>query len=371
MALKSSKTSLRIVVDAHQKIALQALLRGADYLRHPLAPQSLLPQEKFLNFPLKVSGTHIGAGLPDALLGRVAVVFAAIVTAMHYGTGSPLTVMEYNTLREAYEAALKQWDYYQHLVDTTSQAWLLKDAADLELVLDTWQEGTPLNARKQGLLLTLSGADAIYEPRQFEEWYERGVRCVGLIYRNKTQYCNDYNDSGYGLTRKGRELLEVLADYHVIVDLMNISRKAFYEVVDRYEGPLLVSHAKLEDKNWFHSADLSRHAVCSLAERNGVVGLRISESEHNSAYGGNYRPSLRLWAQWADTICQWTGSNAHVAFGSNLATPFYSCHTPEEIDTTGDLWKLRAELEAFGFSAEDVEAFMSGNLLRLLRQALR
>jgi membrane dipeptidase len=351
MTLETPKIPPQIVVDAHQKIALQTLLSGIDYLRHPLA-QGHAPA---------------AAGLPDALLGRVAVVFAACVTIARPKSASARFVMHYDHPREAYRAALRQWEVYQRLADTHSQVWLLHAAADLHQVLQTWQPNTPLNARRQGLLLTLTGADPILEPRQFEEWYARGVRCVGLAYA-PTRYSGDCEARADGLSKQGHALLEVLADYQVIVDLARISEKGFFEVLDRYDGPLLISHARLADKA--HHADaISRSMACRLAARDGVVALRLLHlSEALRPHGR--RPALRVIAEMVDMVCQWTGSSAHVAIGSDLASPQSLEDAPLDIDTTGDLWKLWALLEAYGFSAADVEAIMAGNLLRLLRRAL-
>lgn len=348
MTLEKPKIPPQIIVDAHQKIARQALLYGDDYLRHPLA----------LGMRPSV------AGLPDALLGRLAVVFAAITTTRAPNTAKQLRFEQYDTPRGAYEQALAQWDYYQRLSDTTSQVWLLREAADLHHVLETWQPDTPLNLRRQGLVVTLSGADPILEPRQFEEWYARGVRCVALAYA-PTRYSGDCEARGDGLSKQGYELLEVLADYQAIVDLVRISEKGFFEVLDRYDGPLMASAARLEDKSRKSDA-LSPTMIRRLAERDGVIALRL----HHMARFSNTPPSLHTVAQQIDAVCQWTGSSAHVALGSDL-NGLYSLHdAPHGLDTTGGLWKLRQALYERGFSAADVEAIMAGNLLRLVQRAL-
>lgn len=351
MTLEKPKIPPQIIVDAHQKIALQTLYNGVDYLRHPLA------------LPLG----HSGAGLPDALLGRVAVVFAAIVTLARPKQQPAVPSMHYDTPQQAYQAALRQWDSYQALADKTGQIWLIQTAADLEQVLSTWQPDVPLNVRRQGLLLTLTGADPILEPRQFEEWYARGVRCVGLAY-TPTRYSGDCEARADGLSKQGYELLEVLADYQTIVDLQRLSEKAAHETLDRYDGPLLISHARLLDKAQ-HSDAIRRTTIQRLAERDGVIALRLIHLSE-AVRSHSRRPPLRVIAEMVDTVCQWTGSSAHVAIGSDLASPGSLEDAPLDVDTTGDLWKLHRLLEAYGFSPADVEAIMAGNLLRLVRRAL-
>ncbi len=351
MTLEKPEIPPRIVVDAHQKIALQTLYSGVDYLRHPLT----LPPGRS------------GAGLPDALLGRVAVVLAAIVTLARLKKYEASPAMHYDTPKQAHQVALRQWDVYQGLADKTDQIWLVQTAADLNQVLSTWQPDVPLNQRRQGFVLSLSGADPIFEPRQFEDWYARGVRCVGLAY-TPTRYSGDCDARGDGLSQEGRELLDVLADYRIIVDLQRLSAKAAYEILDRYDGPLLVSHARLENRAQ-HSDAISRHMIQRLAERDGVAALRLIHLS-DAVCSGNRRPPLRVIAEMVDRVCQWTGSSAHVAIGSDLASPSSLEDAPFDVDTTGDLWKLHQLLEGYGFSVEDVTAIMAGNLLRLLRRAL-
>ncbi len=351
MTLEKPEIPPRIVVDAHQKIALQALYSGVDYLRHPLT----LPPGRS------------GAGLPDALLGRVAVVLAAIVTLSRAKQHPASPAMHYDTPKQAHQVALRQWDVYQALADKTDQIWLIQTAADLDQVLSTWWPDVPLNQRRQGFVLSLSGAEPILEPRQFEEWHARGVRCVGLAYTS-TRYSDDCDARGEGLSKAGRELLDVLADYRTIVDLQRLSAKAAHEILDRYDGPLLVSHARLEDRAQ-HSDAISRHMIQRLAERDGVAALRLLHLS-DAVCSGHRRPPLRVIAEMVDRVCQWTGSSAHVALGSDLASPSSLEDAPFDVDTTGDLWKLARLLDGYGFSAEDVAAIMAGNLLRLLRQAL-
>ncbi len=353
MTLETPKIPPQIIVDGHQKIALQAFYDGLDYLRHPLA----------------LGHRPSTAGLPDALLARIAVVISAIVTIQRPKDQRIPLPMHYDDPRGAYRAALRQWDYYQHLADKTNQVWLVQTAADLHEVLETWQPETPLNQRRQGLVLALSGADPILEPRQFEEWHERGVRCVGLAYAN-TRYVGSYAKRDDGLTKQGHELLDVLADYQTIVDVARISEKGLYQVLDRYDGPLLVSHGYPESRGFDYEAEtVSRNAVCRLAERDGVVAVRLL---HWPLWARPHRqrPPLRAAAELIDTVCQWTGSSAHVAIGSDLASALSLEDAPLDIDSTGDLWKLHSLLASYGFSAADVQAIMAGNLLRLLQRAL-
>jgi membrane dipeptidase len=351
MALENTQPTPQIIIDAHQKIAHQALYLGHDYLRHPLA----LGEQPSV------------AGLPDALLGRLALVFASIWT-LPQEKGRQSVLPRYKTPRQAYELALRQWDYYQRLVDNSSQIWLVRSASDLDQVLQTWQPDTPLNERRQGLLLALSGADPILEPRQFDEWYERGVRCVGLAYL-ETRYSGSASEDNIGLTLLGFKLLDVLAEHQVLLDLARISRRSFLEALDRYDGPLLISHTHgertIDDEEDDEDNISFRHLVCRLAERDGVVGVTARHPSNRSK-----KASLDTLVERIDRICQWIGSSDHTAIGSNLIPSIAEVAAPKDIETTGDLWKVRQALARRGYQPADVEAILAGNWLRLLRRAL-
>jgi len=62
-----------------------------------------------------------------------------------------------------------------------------------------------------------------------------------------------------------------------------------------------------------------------------------------------------------------TGSAAHVGIGSDFDGGFGSESIPQGIDTVTDLLEIGKGLAERGFSEADVEAVMSGNMLRKLR----
>src|SRR5690606_9455364 len=117
---------------------------------------------------------------------------------------------------------------------------------------------------RQGLVLLMENADPILEPRQFEEWYERGVRIVGPAWEG-TRYCGGTGQPG-GLTAVGRELLEVMASFNAILDLSHMAEQSFLESLDLYEGILIASHS---NPRRFRNTDrhLSDTMIRRLAER--------------------------------------------------------------------------------------------------------
>ena len=243
-----------LVVDAHEDIAYNFLRFGRDY-RTSVALKRR--QEAAGDHPNGIATV----GLPDALLGRVGVVFATIFTAPQSAPGATsFDATHYSTPAEAYRIAEKQLDYYQRLADESGRILLVRRQAELDAVLKTWEPGTEFADHKQGMVLLMENADPIIEPKQFEEWYERGLRIVGPAWA-ASRYCGGTGQPG-PLTNLGRELLEVMASFNAILDLSHMAEESFLEAVDRYEGVMIASHS---NSRRFRNSD--RHLSADMVRR--------------------------------------------------------------------------------------------------------
>jgi membrane dipeptidase len=355
-----------IVVDAHQDIAYNALCNARDYRRSALQTRQRETDPEFV----KHRGTAT-VGLPDALLGRVAVVCATLFVAPYRkNENPPWSAITYKTPQEAYQLATAQVDYYERLADETEKIRLVKTAADLNAVLATWDEGRELHEHVQGLVLLMESADPVIEPQQFEEWYERGVRLVGPAWSG-TRYAGGTGMPG-PLTQLGHELLDVMADFNAILDLSHLAEEACLQALDQYTGIVIASHS-----NPRRFRDTDRHLtdtiIQRLAERDGVMGI----VPYNSFLSNDWRKGdpkdktpLSVVIDAMDYICQLTGSAAHVGIGSDFDGGFGRESIPQGLDTVTDLLTIADALRHRGYSQADMEAVLSGNMLRKLRQAL-
>src|SRR5256885_1067864 len=197
------------VVDAHEDIAVTAILFGRDFTE-----SAYLKRKREANADFTKTWGIATTGLPESLLGRVGIIFGTLFVEPKW---SSLTGANYETPVEAYKQALKQIDVYHRLAETNSRIGLIRNQAELSNVLATWAEGTDFEQHKVGIMISMEGADPVLEPKQFEEWYERGVRAIGLAW-SETRYTGGTHRPG-PLTNLGRELLEVLEPLNVILDL--------------------------------------------------------------------------------------------------------------------------------------------------------
>ncbi len=352
-----------LIVDAHEDIAYNAVRFGRDY-RNSVARTR----------QLEAGGDHptgiATLGLPDSLLGRVALVFSTLFVAPDSAAGMLPDSPRYKTPAEAYRLARQQLDYYQRLADETDKIRLVRTQSELDAVLKTWEPGTEMADHVQGFVLLMENADPIIEPKQFEEWYEQGVRIVGPAWAG-TRYCGGTGQPG-PLTGLGRELLEVMAGFNAILDLSHMAEEAYLEAVDRYEGVIIASHSNPRS---FRSTDrhLSDDMIRRLAERDGVMGIVI----YNNFLSNDWRKGsprsdvpFSVVLDAIDTVCQLTGSAAHVGIGTDFDGGFGLENLPAGFDTVTDLWRIGDGLRARGYAEADIEAILGANMLRKLRQSL-
>lgn len=350
------------IVDAHEDIAWAALALGRDYRRSALETRRL--EEGTEN--ARRNGRCM-LGLPEWLQGNVVVVFGSIYLSPRRTEELSWDPQSYADEEEAYRRANEQMDYYERLAEQAEAVRLIRNRADLEAVLASWDEDKP----QVGIIPAMEGADPIRRPEDVEYWYERGVRVVGLAWAAGSRYAGGNRAPG-PLTDAGRALLEVLAEFGLILDVTHLAEEAFWEVVDRYEGPVVATHSNPRAMVP-GPRQLSDRMIRALAERGGVIGIvpynRFLKPEWSPA-DGKEAVTLQDVAAAVDHVCQVVGDAAHVGIGSDFDGGFGAEAAPLGIDTVADLPKIADALAERGFTEKDIAAVMGENWLRVLRTAL-
>jgi membrane dipeptidase len=176
------------------------------------------------------------------------------------------------------------------------------------------------------------------------------------------------------LTDLGRELLEVMASFGMILDLSHMAPEACQEALERYEGPLFASHANpLRFRKNRPDRNLSDDIIRLIAERGGAIGIM----PYNLFLLQDWQLGDRKDAATMDHVvaaidhvCEITGSAQHIGIGSDFDGGFGAASTPAGFDTVADLWEIGRALASRGYVSEDVAAILSGNFLRILRAGL-
>ena len=363
MAAQPSLPLPPLIVDAHEDIAWNWLEFGRD------------PRENAYDVRARESGTWIisaagqrTTGLPQWIQGRIGIIFATlfVMPRSHAWTASLTQV--YSTPQEAHQRAVEQMDRYHELAAGDAFR-LITSRQALDDVLAAW---SPERSQPPpiGLVIAMEGADPIETPDQVAEWYARGLRIIGPAWA-ATRYAGGTGEPG-PLTELGRGLLRAMAEFRMILDLSHSAEEAFFEAVDSYAGPIIASHS---NPRAFLPTDrgLSDEMIRRLAGRGGVIGIVPYNSYLMPGWEAGDPRSLvtvETVAQAVDYVAQLTGSVENVGLGSDFDGGFGADSLPEGMDTIADLQQIADALAAWGYTAEQVEAVMSNNWLRVLREAL-
>ena len=160
----------------------------------------------------------------------------------------------------------------------------------------------------------------------------------------------------------------------MILDTSHMAEEAFFQAIDRYDGPIIASHS-----NPRRYADTDRHLsddmIRALVQRDGVIGIVpfnafLLPDWQRSRGDPNEAADLTHVVRAIDYVCQRAGDALHVGLGTDFDGGFGAEATPVGIDTVADLQKIGDGLKDAGYSPADIEAIMSGNWLRMLRQSL-
>ncbi len=354
-----------LIVDAHEDIAWNILTFGRDYTR---SARQIREIEADGIAPAANGNTLLGKA--DWLAGQVAVIFATLYNAPAAYRYGDWDTQYYRDQEEAYRHAQAQLDAYDRLCGADPTFRLISTQADLSAVLQTWEHGAGEADRQIGLVPLMEGADPIRDPQEAHEWFERGVRIVGLSWE-ATRYAGGTHEPG-PLTADGRRLLDVMAEVGMILDISHLAEEACYQALEAYPGPLIASHSN--PRRFLPTPrGLTDPMIAMVAERDGVIGI----VPYNAFLKPGWRKGDRREAvglaevvSAIDHVCQVTGSAAHVGLGSDFDGGFGLEHVPVGLDSVADLQKLAPLLQERGYRDEDVAAILGYNWIRVLARSL-
>jgi membrane dipeptidase len=358
-----------IIIDAHEDIAWNMLSFGRDYTRSVQETRKLE-----MGSPTVDHNGHTLLGWDEWVQGRVAIIFASIFASPFRRRAGQWETIYYTSEHEAGRLYRDQLDIYERLVEGQADKFaLVRSLLDLEEVLQCWEGEEPISP-KIGLVIVMEGGDAIRAPAELEEWFERGVRIIGPSWTG-TRFAGGTHEPG-PLTNEGRDLLEAMADFGMILDLSHMAEEAVLEALDRYEGTLIASHGNVKrllpgsDRPDRHLTDI---VIDRIAEHHGVIGI----VPYNRFLLGHWRPGdPREWVTiehvvaHIDYICQRVGDALHVGIGSDFDGGFGLDKIPIDLDSIADLRLIGDALGRRGYTQGDVEAIMGKNWLSILRKAL-
>ena len=198
-------------------------------------------------------------------------------------------------------------------------------------------------------MLGLEGAHCLENDlSNLDEFYKAGIRYIGLAHF----FDNEWAGSAHGmkkggLTPKGIQLLRRMEEMGIAVDLAHSSQNTIEDVFKHFEGAILVSHTGVRGL-CDNQRNLTDEQLIKIGERNGLVGVGLWETAVCGTDAASTAKTIKYVAEKIGV--------EKVALGSDWDGAFEM-----HFDVTGTPL-IVTELLKLGFSRDDIEKVMGGNI---------
>jgi membrane dipeptidase len=274
---------------------------------------------------------------------------------------------------------------------------------------------------KFAMLMGIEGGHSIEDSLGLlRTYYDLGVRYMTLTWSNSNGWADSSGDdtdasiphTKEGLSDFGESVVREMNRIGMIVDISHVSDKTFYRAVKVSRAPVIASHSAARaicDAPRNMTDDMLRTAAHSggPGSKGGVVMVNFYSAFISQAYRNAQiaqkpevdkatkelkdkfkaegkeityseieklqrqmadripRPPLSALIDNIDHIAKVAGID-HVGLGSDFDG--VSGQLPEGVDSAADLPKITAALMARGYSAEDCDKILGGNLMRAFKE---
>jgi len=351
-----------LIIDAHLDLSWSALSWNRD-----LTQEVSSIREAEAGMDLRGRGANT-VSLPSMREGEVAICLATLLARANPKGKSPM--LDFRNQAIAAAVAQGQLAYYR-ILEQQRHLRRLDDWRSIEMHFGEWQSpargDVPL-----GYILSMEGADPIQSPDELQDWWNNGLRALGLAHYGPSAYAHGTASVG-GLTSRGVELVKCMDELGMILDATHLAEDSFWQALDLFHGTVIASHnncrALVPGDRQFSDAQIG-----ALIERGAVIGAAL---DNWMLYPGwiagktsSSSVSLEHMIDHIDHICQLAGNTQHAAIGSDLDGGFGREQSPGDLDTIADLQKIPPLLRKRGYTEADVEGIMHANWLRVFRKAL-
>jgi len=222
-----------------------------------------------------------------------------------------------------------------------------------------------------GFIQTMEGADPLLVPDTIDEFYEHGLRAIGLTHYGANRYGGG-TMCEVGLAVDAIPLLKRIGELGMTVDVTHLSDVAFWQVLEYFGGRIHASHQNSRRiAPW--QRQFSDEQYKAVIERDGVIGIAFDAVMLQPGYVRRVSQAtvtLERAVDNIDIVCQLAGNARHVGIGSDLDGGYGVEQTPADFDRIRDLQRLPQLLTDRGYSDSDIAAIMHGNWIRFFSEVL-
>ena len=265
--------------------------------------------------------------------------------------------------------------FYQNTRAQLQRVLDLVKAEKVKLVLKSSDVPKGVNPENPpGAILAIEGGDPLEgKTERVDEFYQMGVRIITVVhYRNNelgdimAPY-GSKNPGPYqnGLTRAGRKVIERMQEVRMVVDVAHAHSKTLRGIAEMNPQSLLDSHTSpcpTEDLKRCHRQRTWKDMEF-IAKAGGVIctwPLAFDRPDQKR----------KTFADWAGEILEMKKRLGmdHVGLGTDGggSIPRFIAGYRD----VRDLPRLAGAMREVGLSAEDIKAYMGGNVCRLLQKCI-
>ncbi len=217
-----------------------------------------------------------------------------------------------------------------------------------------------------GLVLHVEGLNAFSGKQEdwnmLERWYELGLRSIGIVWNLSNSLGGGTLDQTQGLTPLGEKVILWLTEHNMIIDMAHMNEKTFWDVAERVEYPLVISHGNARsvcnDPRNYTDEQIKR-----IASSGGIIGIFFSKKFITT----DSTASLGDVVRHIDHIRSIVGID-HIGIGSDFGGILSGF--PEGLESVERLEVLWDALRKQGYTEEEVEKIACKNALRVLKTIL-
>lgn len=246
--------------------------------------------------------------------------------------------------------------------------FIVKSTSDIEL----------LDRERLGIAFGMeNGAPIEGDLSRVQFYHDKGIRYITLTHSKSNHISDSSYDENHqwegGLSSFGKELIREMNKVGIMVDISHVSDKAFYESIEISEVPVIASHSSLRHFTPGFERNVSDDMLIKLASKGGVISINFGSSfltkkalEYGRNRGGPYPfADVTDVVDHIDRVVNLVGID-HVGIGSDYDG--VGDTLPSNLKDVSTFPNLISELLTRGYTEEDIEKILSGNIIRVWKE---
>ena len=290
--------------------------------------------------------------LPNMMVGDLDVAWLVVYTAQ-----GELNEEGY---KAAYENAISKFDAIDRLVNEYAPN-------QVELALSTEDVNRILAEGKKVIMIGVENAYSMgLDTSNVEKFWKRGARYVSLTHNGHNQFSDsntgefDRTSMHNGLSDLGKEVIELLNYYGIMIDISHPSKEAIRQMTELSKAPIIASHSSaraLRD----HPRNVDDEQLDWIKENGGVIqttalGFFLTDREDPPANMDDFMDHI-------DYMVEKIGID-HVGISSD----FDGGGGIVGWEDASETMNVTSALRERGYSESEIAKLWGGNLLRVLNE---